>query len=287
MKKDDINSKEYQTVNQLINEITKKDKEFYRLNTNLNEEKYINKIDNINTRKTTIYSSTSNQNYINTYNQLLNNPIPNRNKFMISPSPNLLSQIILGEKYIITKQNLTLGYKLIKTKNGINLYKNTNSLPIGYATNNIISLKDFKELQYPNNTIQLLTNIVINNKEKKKISTLNQQKLKYTILEKNNLKINQENNTINIKANKNATLKIKLDNNMNNKILFLSFQNKKLDYLMNLIVHLFHLILLHSMLLLVASHIWFYHLLFLFSYCINPSSYLLSNQSIFIGTIII
>lgn len=228
MKKDDINSKEYQTVNQLINEITKKDKEFYRLNTNLNEEKYINKIDNINTRKTTIYSSTSNQNYINTYNQLLNNPIPSRNKFMISPSPNLLSQIILGEKYIITKQNLTLGYKLIKTKNGINLYKNTNSLPIGYATNNIISLKDFKELQYPNNTIQLLTNIVINNKEKKKISTLNQQKLKYTILEKNNLKINQENNTINIKANKNATLKIKLDNNMNNKILFLSFQNKKL-----------------------------------------------------------
>lgn len=228
MTKNDINNKEYKTINKLINEITQKDQDFYRINTNLNEEKYINKIDNISTRKTTIYSSTSNQNYINTYNQLLNNPIPNRNKFMISPSPNPFSQIILGEKYIITKQNLTLGYKLIKTKNGINLYENTNSLPLGYATNHTISLDDLKKLTYPNNTIQLLTNIVINNKEKKNISTLNEQKINYIILEQDNLKIKKENDIININAKNNAHLKLKLDTNMDQKILFLSFQNKKL-----------------------------------------------------------
>ena len=227
MKKSDINNQEYQTVNQLINEITKKDKDIYRINTNLNDPKYINKIENINVRKTTIYSSTSNQNYTNTYNQILNNPIPNRNKFMIDSSSNLLSQIILGEKYIITKQKLTLGYKLIKTENNINLYENINYLPIGYATNQTISTQEFKKLNYPNNTIKLITNIVINNKEKKNISTLNTQKINYTILEKKNLNITEEKQRIKINAKNNAHLKIKLNTDMNNKLLFISFHHQK------------------------------------------------------------
>ena len=229
MKKSDINTKEYQTVNKLINEITKKDKDIYRINTNLNDPKYINKIENINVRKTTIYSSTSNQNYMNTYNQILNNPIPNRNKFMIDSSSSLLSQIILGEKYIITKQKLTLGYKLIKTENNINLYENINSLPIGYATNQTISTQEFNQLNYPNNTIKLITNIVINNKEKKNLSTLNEQKINYTILEKKNLKITKEKQRIKINAKNNAHLKIKLNTDMNNKLLFLSFHHQKLS----------------------------------------------------------
>ena len=227
MKKSDINDKEYQTVNKLITEITKKDKDIYRINTNLNDPKYINKIENINVRKTTIYSSTSNQNYTSTYNQILNNPIPNRNKFMIDSSSNLLSQIILGEKYIITKQKLTLGYKLIKTENNINLYENINFLPIGYATNQTISTQEFKKLNYPNDTIKLITNIVINNKEKKNISTLNEQKINYTILEKKNLNITKEKQRIKINAKNNAHLKIKLNSNMSNKLLFLSFHHQK------------------------------------------------------------
>ena len=227
MKKSDINDKEYQTVNKLITEITKKDKDIYRINTNLNDPKYINKIENINVRKTTIYSSTSNQNYTSTYNQILNNPIPNRNKFMIDSSSNLLSQIILGEKYIITKQKLTLGYKLIKTENNINLYENINSLPIGYATNQTISTQEFKKLNYPNDTIKLITNIVINNKEKKNISTLNEQKINYTILEKKNLNITKEKQRIKINAKNNAHFKIKLNSNMSNKLLFLSFHHQK------------------------------------------------------------
>ena len=227
MKKSDINDKEYQTVNKLITEITKKDKDIYRINTNLNDPKYINKIENINVRKSTIYSSTSNQNYTSTYNQILNNPIPNRNKFMIDSSSNLLSQIILGEKYIITKQKLTLGYKLIKTENNINLYENINFLPIGYATNQTISTQEFKKLNYPNDTIKLITNIVINNKEKKNISTLNEQKINYTILEKKNLNITKEKQRIKINAKNNAHLKIKLNSNMSNKLLFLSFHHQK------------------------------------------------------------
>ena len=229
MKKSDINDKEYQTVNKLITEITKKDKDIYRINTNLNDSKYINKIENINVRKTTIYSSTSNQNYTSTYNQILNNPIPNRNKFMIDSSSNLLSQIILGEKYIITKQKLTLGYKLIKTENNINLYENINFLPIGYATNQTISTQEFKKLNYPNDTIKLITNIVINNKEKKNISTLNEQKINYTILEKKNLNITKEKQRIKINTKNNAHLKIKLNTDMNNKLLFLSFHHQKLS----------------------------------------------------------
>ena len=229
MNKKEINNKEYQTINKLTNEILKQDKNFYRININLNEQQYINKVDNINLKKTTIYSSTSNQNYITTYNQLLNNPIPNRNKFMVASSSNPLSQIILGEKYIITKQKLTLGYKLIKTENKINLYQNINTLPIGYATNQTISKNKFSKLKYPNNTIELTKNIIINKTKNNKISNLKPQELNYTILEKQNIKMKKEKKKIKIKAKNNAHLKLKLNTSMKNKILFLSFKNQKLE----------------------------------------------------------
>ena len=95
---------------------------------------------------------------------------------MISSSDNILSQNILGEKYIITKhENKNL--ELIKEKNGIKLYKNHNVLPLGYATSNIISENTFNNLNYPTNIIALLNNIVIKtNKDKKNSNKLDIEK---------------------------------------------------------------------------------------------------------------
>lgn len=227
MKKEDINNLEYNTINEFINEITKEDTSFYRINTEALKEQGINKITNIKEYKTTIYSSTSNQNYMSTYNNILKNPLPNRNKFMIAPSTNLLSQMILNEKYIITKDTLGLDLELIKEKNGIKLYKNNQVLPLGYATNQVISNKQFKKISYPNNIITLLNNIILkdDNLKEKELPILTNQNLDYEIVETNNIEITTNKDTQIIKANKNASMKIKLKQNTNNKIIFLQFHH--------------------------------------------------------------
>lgn len=227
MKKEDINNKEYNTINKFIDEITQEDTSFYRINNDALKESGINKVENIKEYKTTLYSSTSNQNYISTYNNILNNPLPYRNKFMIASSTNLLSQMILNEKYIITKDTLGLDLELIKEENGIKLYKNNNVLPLGYATNQIISTKQFNNIPYPNNIIALLNNIIIesNNLKEKTIPNLITENIEYKIIKTNNLKITEENNIKTIKANKNASMTIQINQDMKNKIMFLRFTN--------------------------------------------------------------
>lgn len=228
MNKKEINNPIYNTTNQLIQEITKKDNTFYRINTNILKETNINKVTNINEYKTTIYSSTSNQYYTTSYNKILKNPIPNRNKFMISPSNNLISNTLLNEKYIITKDNLSPNLKLIKEQNNIKLYKNTNVLPLGYATNKIISKNQYQTIPYPINITILLNNIIIdNNKIKnKKITNLTKNNLDYKIIKYTNLDLYNGNNNTIIKANKNASMTIKLNKNNKNKLIFIRFNHE-------------------------------------------------------------
>lgn len=208
MTKKEINNPTYNTVNQLINEITTQVKTFYRINTNILKESSINKITNIHEYKTTIYSSTSNQYYTTSYNKILKNPIPNRNKFMIAPSTNLLSQTLLNEKYIITKDNLSPNLKLIKEQNNVKLYLNNNALPLVYATNQIISTNQYQNIPYPNNIITLLNNIIIedNTIPQKKIKNLTKQNLNYKVINFTNLEIFENNKDTIIKANKNASM---------------------------------------------------------------------------------
>lgn len=227
MKKNEINNPTYNTIEQLITEITKKDKTFYRINTDTIKDDSINKVTNIHEYKTTIYSSTSNQNYVTAYNNILKNPVPNRNKFMLSSSTNLLSQIILSEKYIITKDILGPNLELIKQQNNINLYKNNNSLPLGYATNQLISKSQYQEITYPNNIVTLLNNIIINDKNIpfKNIPSLTMKNMNYKIINYTNIELFENNNSKIIKAKKNASMTIKFPETTKNKIIFLKFHH--------------------------------------------------------------
>lgn len=230
MTKDEISNPQYDTINEFVNKITKQDQSYYRINTDALKELGINKVTNIKEYKTTIYSSTSNQNYTSTYNSILNNPLPNRNKFMIAPSTNLLSQIILNEKYIITKDTLGTNLELLQEKNGIKLYRNNNTLPIGYATNQLISTKQFQTLTYPNNTIALLNNIIIKkeNLPQANISSSITSKLDYKVIKKENLEIEENNGIYTIDAKQNANMAIKINQDTKNKIIWINVHHVKL-----------------------------------------------------------
>lgn len=224
MKKTDINNELYNSTLDLIDEIIKNDDSFYRISNLVLKASGINNVSNIREYKTTLYSSTYNNFYSKFYFDELNNSLPHRNRLMTAETNNIISQILLSEKYIVTTDNMNLEF--VKEKNGVKVYKNNYVKPLGYATNRIINSDDYSRLTYPNTVINLLNNIIVDN-EKTNSETKNIKKidLNYELVSKNNIDILKENNKYKIEALKGAKISVKINESMKNKILFIRFKN--------------------------------------------------------------
>ena len=79
-----------------------------------------------------------------------------RNNMMLTLSGGVLSQSMMGEKYIISKTPLKDGYQLIDKKGELLLYENELALPIIYATKDSLSKEEYQNLEYPKNVIAAL-----------------------------------------------------------------------------------------------------------------------------------
>jgi len=130
-----------------INQITEMDDTMYRISNELNASEYSDRIfNNINYYNGTIYSSVSNQLYNAFYYDTLLNNIATRNRALTISTPNLLSLMLTGNKYVISRNNPLHGYELVSTNSGLNIYKNENVLPYGFSTANVMSYEDFNKL---------------------------------------------------------------------------------------------------------------------------------------------
>lgn len=147
----------YKNENEMKN-VLEYDNDIYRF-SNINETLY-----NVNRNvageyKTSIYSSTVNNNYSKFYYDTLKMNNNNYNNLIIRDSSNIILNKLLGVKYIYSEQELGYGYELI----GDNIYENKYALPIGYASSNIYSLDKFNDIGYPYNFKYLLNGIVVDN----------------------------------------------------------------------------------------------------------------------------
>ena len=59
---------------------------------------------------------------------------------------NLLNSLLENNKYIISKNTPLIGYQNTIEQDGIYVYKNDNTLPIGFSTSNIMSYEDYELL---------------------------------------------------------------------------------------------------------------------------------------------
>ena len=129
---------------------------------------YTNQLYNVNQIYTTkqlspsLYSSTSNKHYFNFVRNIFQNEIINRDNLTVSAPKNILYNIYTGVKYIITNESSLKGYNLIQNKDGISIYENEDVLPIGYASDKIMSLREFNTLSYPQNIDALLNYVIVN-----------------------------------------------------------------------------------------------------------------------------
>lgn len=200
----------YKNQNEIKN-VIENDNNIYRF-SNMNETLY-----NVNRSisgkyKTSVYSSTINNNYSKFYYDTLKMNNNNYNNLIIRDSSNIILNKLLGVKYIYSEQELGYGYELI----GNNIYENKYVLPIGYASSNIYSLDKFNDISYPYNLKYLLDGIVVDNNSTMETDDII-EKVDFDI-ELLNLNKKEDYYYLDLKEDKNITFDV---DNLENKLLFI------------------------------------------------------------------
>ncbi len=221
--------KDYKTAfsnvpKQLVHKATDNDKEFYRFSNEYSPHETVNKIYAMNYYVPTLYSSINNRLFNDFCFNKLNNEMSYRNSILMHASKNVLFNILMGQKYIITDRNPQIGYEIQDKVGNITLYKNVNVLPIGYSTNKLINKNKYDELKYPYSMDVLLNSVVVDkNIDTAPQSNIKKVKLPVASKEYVNLNLSEKNGRYEIIADNNANLKLKLKEPIKNKIIIISF----------------------------------------------------------------
>ena len=209
-----ITQKHYKNIEEKNIDITKLyDNNIYRTANLNNILENSNNVLNDSYFTTSFYSSTSNKEYLNFVRNTFKNETYNKDYHTITQSSNILFNIYMGNKYLISDYDLK-GYNL-KIKDKTNAYINEDTFSIGYTNNKLMSLKEFNTLSYPY-TIDALLNYTIVNKDipsnyESKIKDFNNELIldkyekyktnnhyKFTIKKTKKININLKNPTDNI-----------------------------------------------------------------------------------------
>ena len=207
--------KEYNGLNKSNETIEKTltDSDFYRLSDLTNTLYNVNYGDYY---KTSIYSSTVNNNYSNFYYDILNMNNNNYNNLIIRNTDNIIFNRLMSVKYVYSNKKLGNSYKEI----GHNIYENVLALPLGYASSNIYSLEQFSNLDYPYNLKYLLNGIVADNSNGDTENIV--EKIEIPIPSYLGDFININNNKINVEEDSSFT--INLGKNLTNKLLIITIE---------------------------------------------------------------
>ena len=135
---------DYEETSSKVKQVLDNDNSFYRMSdqkVKLDKSNYIYDVDYY---TGSIYSSLSNSYYKDFYNNLINNEFIYRSYGMLTGNNNIFYNFYMGNKYLLNSSNNMLGYERIFD----GIYRNEDVLPIGYSTSKIMSLDEYKSLNY-------------------------------------------------------------------------------------------------------------------------------------------
>ncbi|MDD6322988.1 MAG: YfhO family protein [Bacilli bacterium] len=214
-------------LNKITSDLAKHDRGFYRIAVNLKDSNQtVNHIANINENVTTVYSSTYNTLYNRFYSDF-NNNISARNMFITSEVKNTLFESMMGVKYLITDKAAPMGYKFYKRYGGYDVYINKNTLPIGFATNKVMSYKDYNLLRFPSDNFALISNVISNSGNYK--YDIPFEKINFDLAkgESSGISISKYKDGYKVVSPFGGSLKIRLDESVKNKYYLLRFNMDK------------------------------------------------------------
>ena len=198
-------------IQYLVDKVVENDDSYYRIYTELSGKQSINRVLNPKENILTLYSSTYNKEYNEFFYHIFNNNLPSRNSVITHEDKNIMFETYMGVKYYITDKSAPLGYKQIDKKGSYKLYINESAMPVGYASNNLISESEYKQLKYPYKVEALMNNIVVKDAKTKELSSnIKKYNPEINDTQIKNLKINQKNGQAYIQTTSHQDGKLKL-----------------------------------------------------------------------------
>jgi len=221
----------------LMKQVLNRDKTFYRFNDLTFTHQNVNQTFGERYRQTSIYTSTFNKNYNDFYYSIMHNPISTRNKVMCVSSENVLFQDFMNVKYLIASGNVPSGYQKIGQRGAYTLYRNQTTMPLGFATDQILSEEEYGKIRFPDNMGTFFSNIVTGSGASSETATVTSSAKSLLRFHKTNLdllhsayesryhvSVGKVGQVYNIHATFGATITMPVDFNLKNSILVLRFK---------------------------------------------------------------
>lgn len=225
----------------LIKQILNEDSGFYRMNDLTSVNNTQNLVYHPRYNQTSMYTSTFNSYYYKFYQNIFKNPASTTIPLVLNSSYNIYFQNFMNVKYIVAKDKTIAGYTKIDRKGEFVLYKNDNTMPIGYATNKTLSRSEFEKLKFPKYMGIFFDRIIIDKSADllTDAGNLSDFNIMETIIKMNqenfenkkNIIVENKGSNISFKATENASLEIPLEFNLKDYILILSFKVSNKEYI--------------------------------------------------------
>lgn len=220
LKKQNIKDQEF-----LINDAIGDEDSIYRISNQYLPLASSNRIFDIKHYQSSIYSSVSNNYYKDFYYNNIGNEILYRGYGMLSSVNNVIYNIYMGNKYLLSDKEVPAGYQEVKKGDMLTLYKNDTVLPIGYATSNIISKEEYEKLEFPYNSEAIIKNVVVDEKMDSNFkSDIEKVNMDYIVKSNKNTIFKKKNNRIQIRAEKTSEMILELEKTLENQLLFIKFK---------------------------------------------------------------
>lgn len=145
-------------VGELAAKAVQKEKGLYRteqLGTDEENAANLNRVWDMDQYLTSAYSSSYNEEYRRFREETFCLEEPFRNYLMLSAVHNPVYQRFMGVKYVLSKEPVP-GYEAIESKGSWKVYQNEQVSPAAYATDRVITEKDYSGLEFPYNQLALL-----------------------------------------------------------------------------------------------------------------------------------
>lgn len=211
-------------IEALVDQVIASDDSYYRIYTELSGKQPVNRVLNPKENILTLYSSTYNKHYNSFFYHSFNNNLPTRNSVITHEDKNIMFETYMGVKYYITDRSAPIGYKQIDQKGDYKLYINENAMPVGYASNQLLSEGQYKKLKYPYKLDALMNNIIVKNTSTKDLSTNIKDFIPdFADQSSNNLIIDKQENLTIIKTakNKDGHIHLSLKEPIKNQLLLI------------------------------------------------------------------
>lgn len=214
-------SLQYNTYNyNILNNLLENDNSVYRVANTFMGIKNINRVINSNYYLPSIYSSLENQNYYNFANNMIGSEMENNISTAIMSSKNILFNTFMSSKYMISDNDVPIGYKNIDNSD---VYVNENVLPIGYATRSIMSKDLFDKLDYYEKVYAVVTNVIVDEKnDKEYVKRVKKEDIQYK-KEYKNLVFEKKDDKYIIRSENDGNIILTLNKSYKDKLLFISF----------------------------------------------------------------